>query len=52
MNLNLVDVSGCGILYQEIIVTALAEYERQMLSLQNHCRAQVVRSIIDKLNFV
>ena len=44
-------VKGAGILYSEIILTALQEYRQQCKANGNHCRADVVQDIIDSLIF-
>lgn len=44
-------VKGAGILYAEIILTALQEYKKQCKINGNHCRADVVQNIIDSLIF-
>lgn len=44
-------IKGAGILYSEIIVTALQEYRQQCKANGNHCRADVVQNIIDALIF-
>ena len=44
-------VKGAGILYSEIILTALQEYRKQCKTTGNHCRADVVKDIIDSLIF-
>lgn len=44
-------VKGAGILYSEIILTALQEYRLLCKGLGNHCRADVVQDIIDSLIF-
>lgn len=44
-------VKGAGILYSEIILTALQEYRQQCKANGNHCRADVVQDIIDALIF-
>lgn len=44
-------VKGTGILYAEIIITALQEYRKQCKASGNHCRADVVQDIIDSLIF-
>lgn len=44
-------VNGAGILYSEIIITALQEYRQQCKDSGNHCRADVVQDIIDALIF-
>ena len=44
-------VKGAGILYSEIILTALQEYRQQCRAYWNHCRADVVQDIIDALIF-
>lgn len=44
-------VKGAGILYAEIILTALQEYRKQCKASGNNCRADVVQDIIDSLIF-
>ena len=44
-------IKGAGILYSEIILTALQEYRKQCKASGNHCRADVVQDIIDALIF-
>lgn len=44
-------VKAAGILYAEIILTALQEYRKQCKASENHCRADVVQDIIDSLIF-
>ena len=44
-------IKGAGILYSEIILTALQEYSKQCKASGNHCRADVVQDIIDALIF-
>ena len=44
-------VKAAGILYAEIILTALQEYRKQCKASGNHCRADVVQDIIDSLIF-
>ena len=44
-------IKGAGILYSEIILTALQEYRKQCKDSGNHCRADVVQDIIDSLIF-
>ena len=44
-------IKGAGILYTEIILTALQEYRKQCKASENHCRADVVQDIIDALIF-
>lgn len=44
-------VKGAGILYAEIILTALQEYRQQCKAGGYHCRADVVQDIIDSLIF-
>lgn len=44
-------VKGAGILYSEIILTALQEYRKQCKANGNHCRAEVVQDIINSLIF-
>lgn len=44
-------VKGAGVLYSEIILTALQEYRQQCKTNGNHCRADVVTDIIDAIEF-
>ena len=44
-------IKGAGILYAEIILTALQEYRKQCKANGNYCRADVVQDIIDALIF-
>ena len=44
-------VRGAGILYSEIIFTALQEYRKQCQANGNHCRADVVNDIIVAIEF-
>lgn len=44
-------VQGAGILYSEIILTALQEYKTQCKMQGNHCRADVVSDIISAIKF-
>lgn len=44
-------VKGAGILYSEIILTALQEYRKQCQANGNHCRADVVNDIVDAIEF-
>lgn len=44
-------IKGAGILYSEIILTALHEYRQQCKANGNHCRADVVQDIFDALIF-
>ena len=44
-------VKGAGILYSEIILTALQEYKGKCNLNGNFCQANVVQDIIDSLIF-
>lgn len=44
-------IQGAGVLYSEIILTALQEYRKQCVVEGNHCRADVVNDIIDAIEF-
>jgi hypothetical protein len=44
-------IKGAGVLYTEIILTALQEYRKQCKTNGNHCRADVVNDIIDAIEF-
>lgn len=44
-------VKGAGILYSEIILTALQEYKKQCKIYGNNSRADVVQDIINSLDF-
>lgn len=44
-------VKGAGVLYSEIILTALQEYKTQCKIYGNHSRAEVVQDIIDGIEF-
>lgn len=44
-------VKGAGILYSEIILTALQEYREQCEANGNHSRADVVADIIVAIKF-
>lgn len=44
-------VKGCGILYHEIILTALQEYKGKCNLNGNYCRADVVQDIINAIEF-
>lgn len=44
-------VKGTGVLYSEIILTALQEYHKQCKANGNHCRADVVTDIINGIDF-
>lgn len=44
-------IKGAGVLYSEIILTALQEYRQQCKANGNHCRADVVTDIIDAIEF-
>lgn len=44
-------IQGCGILYSEIILTALQEYKTQCKMQGYHCRADVVSDIISAIKF-
>lgn len=46
-----IEVKGAGILYQEIILTALQEYRQQCIVRGNFSRAEVVNDIINKVVF-
>lgn len=44
-------IKGAGILYSEIILSALQEYRLLCKGLGNHCRADVVQDIIEAIEF-
>lgn len=44
-------IKGAGVLYSEIILTALQEYRKQCVVNGNHCRADVVSDIINDIEF-
>lgn len=44
-------IKGAGILYSEIILTALQEYRKLCKGYGNHCRADVVNDIINAIEF-
>ena len=44
-------IQGCGVLYSEIILTALQEYKTQCKMQGYHCRADVVSDIISAIKF-
>lgn len=44
-------IQGTGILYSEIILTALQEYQSQCRAQGNYCRADVVKDIIEAIEF-
>lgn len=44
-------IKGAGVLYSEIILTALQEYRKQCVVNTNFCRADVVNDIINAIEF-
>lgn len=44
-------IEGAGILYAEIILTALQEYSKLCKENGNYCRADVVNDIINAIEF-
>ena len=44
-------IEGAGVLYAEIILTALQEYSKQCKVNGNYCRADVVNDIINAIEF-
>lgn len=46
-----VTIKGAGVLYSEIILTALQEYRKQCNANTNFCRADVVSDIINAIEF-
>lgn len=44
-------IKGAGVLYSEIILTALQEYRKQCQANGNHCRAEVVSGIVEAIEF-
>lgn len=44
-------IKGAGVLYAEIILTALQEYSKQCKVNSNYCRADVVTDIINAIKF-
>lgn len=44
-------IKGTGVLYSEIILTALQEYRLQCKANGNHCRADVVKDVIHAIVF-
>lgn len=44
-------IKGCGILYSEIILTALQEYRGACNLRGNFCRADVVSDVINAIEF-
>lgn len=44
-------IEGAGVLYSEIILTALQEYRQVCLVNGNYCRADVVNDIINAIDF-
>lgn len=44
-------IKGAGVLYSEIILTALQEYRKQCQANGNHCRADVVNDIVEAIEF-
>lgn len=44
-------IKGAGVLYSEIILTALQEYRKQCVVNGNHCRADVVNDVINDIEF-
>lgn len=44
-------IEGAGVLYAEIILTALQEYSKQCKENENYCRADVVNDIINGIEF-
>lgn len=44
-------VKGAGVLYSEIILTALQEYRKQCVVNGNYCRAGVVNEVINVIEF-
>lgn len=44
-------IKGAGILYSEIILTALQEYKNKCRQTTNYCRADVTQDIINAIEF-
>ena len=44
-------IKGAGVLYSEIILTALQVYRKQCVVNGNHCRADVVKDVINAIEF-
>lgn len=44
-------IKGAGVLYSEIILTALQEYRKLCIVNGNYCRADVVNDIINAIKF-
>lgn len=44
-------IKGAGVLYSEIILTALQEYRKKCVVYGNHCRADVVNDVINDIEF-
>lgn len=44
-------IKGAGVLYSEIILTALQEYRKQCVVAGNYCRADVVIDVINGIEF-
>lgn len=44
-------INGAGVLYSEIILTALQEYRKQCVVNGNYCRSDVVNDIINAIEF-
>ena len=44
-------IENAGVLYAEIILTALQEYSKQCKENGNYCRADVVNDIINAIKF-
>ena len=44
-------IKGAGVLYSEIILTALQEYRKQCVVNGNNCRSDVVNDIINAIEF-
>lgn len=44
-------IEGAGVLYSEIILTALQEYRKVCIVNGNYCRADVVNDVINAIEF-
>lgn len=44
-------IKGAGVLYSEIILTALQEYRKQCAFYGNNCRADIVNDVINDIEF-
>lgn len=44
-------IKGAGVLYSEIILTALQEYRKVCIVNGNYCRADVVNDVINAIEF-